>query len=224
MESNPAHAVGGPKRSVRKVKTSALSAEEMHELLTAIDTTSLLGLRDRALIALMGYTFARVGAATGMKIDDYYVQKRRGWVRLREKGGKVTELPCHHNLADIWRSGLWHLSWILFPSPLLPSLSLSPLPSLLPPPPLPSLSPLLPPSPPSPHLRVCPLPPLPLPSPLSPVPSPPASPPPTPPIAPLPPPSRLPRHLPFAVPPPSSPPDLAANPRPRSSLPCAMAG
>jgi integrase/recombinase XerD len=98
MESNPAHAVRGPKHSVRKGKTSVLSAEEMHELLAAIDTTSLLGLRDRALIALMGYTFARVGAAVGMKVQDFYVQKRRGWVRLHEKGGKVTELPCHHNL------------------------------------------------------------------------------------------------------------------------------
>lgn len=98
MQTNPAHAVRGPKHSVRKGKTSVLSAEEMHELLAAIDTTSLLGLRDRALIALMGYTFARVGAAVGMKVQDFYVQKRRGWVRLHEKGGKVTELPCHHNL------------------------------------------------------------------------------------------------------------------------------
>ncbi len=98
MASNPAHAVRGPKHSVRKGKTSVLSAEEMRDLLAAIDVTSLLGLRDRALIALMGYTFARVGAATGMKVEDFYVQKRRGWVRLHEKGGKVTELPCHHNL------------------------------------------------------------------------------------------------------------------------------
>ena len=77
METNPAHAVRGPKHSVRKGKTSVLSAEEMHELLAAIDNTSLLGFRDRALIALMGSTFARVGAATGMRIQDYYVQKRR---------------------------------------------------------------------------------------------------------------------------------------------------
>jgi len=76
-----------------------LSAEEMHDLLAAIDTTSLLGLRDRALIGLMGYTFARVGAATGMKVQNFYVQKRRGWVRLHERRGKVTELPCHHNLG-----------------------------------------------------------------------------------------------------------------------------
>ena len=79
LDTNPAHAVRGPKHSVRKGKTSVLSAEEMHDLLAAIDTTSLLGLRDRALIALMGYTFARVGAATGMRVQDYYVQKRRGY-------------------------------------------------------------------------------------------------------------------------------------------------
>jgi hypothetical protein len=35
-----------------------------------------------------------------MKVEDYYIQKRRGWVRLHEKGGKVTELPCHHNLEQ----------------------------------------------------------------------------------------------------------------------------
>ncbi len=67
MTTNPAHAVRGPKHSVRKGKTSVLSADEMRELLAAIDTTSLLGLRDWALIALMGYTSARVGAATGRR-------------------------------------------------------------------------------------------------------------------------------------------------------------
>lgn len=97
---NPAHAVRGPKHSVRKGKTSVLSPEEMGQLLNSIDTSELIGLRDRALIALMGYTFARVGAALSMKVEDYYVQKRRGWVRLHEKGGKVTELPCNHNLEQ----------------------------------------------------------------------------------------------------------------------------
>ncbi len=105
VAGNPAHAVRGPRHSVRKGKTSVMSPEEMHDLLASIDTGSLIGLRDRALIGLMGYTFARVSAAVGMKIEDYYVQKKRGWVRLHEKGGKVTELPCHHNLEvflDDW--------------------------------------------------------------------------------------------------------------------------
>jgi integrase/recombinase XerD len=97
---NPAHAVRGPRHSVKKGKTSVLSAEEMGQLLASIDTSTLIGLRDRALIALMGYTFARVGAAVSMKVEDYYIQKRRGWVRLHEKGGKVNELPCHHNLEQ----------------------------------------------------------------------------------------------------------------------------
>lgn len=61
-------------------------------------TPILIGLRDRALIALMDYTCARVGAAIQMRVGDYYVLKRRGWVRLHEKGGKVNKLPCHHSL------------------------------------------------------------------------------------------------------------------------------
>jgi integrase/recombinase XerD len=100
VPSNPAHAVRGPKHSVKKGKTPVLEADEMGGLLASIDTDTLLGLRDRALIGLMGYTFARVSAAVGMTVKDYYVQKRRGWVRLHEKGGKVTELPCHHNLEQ----------------------------------------------------------------------------------------------------------------------------
>ncbi len=97
---NPAHAVRGPKHSVKKGKTSVLTAEEMRALLDSIDTTRLIGVRDRALIAVMGYTFARVGAVIQMKVEDYYTQNRRGWVRLHEKGGKVNELPCHHNLEQ----------------------------------------------------------------------------------------------------------------------------
>lgn len=102
---NPAHSVRGPRYSVKKGKTPVLTAEEMRQLLDSIKTDTLLGLRDRALIALMGYTFARVGAAVQMKVEDYYIQNRRGWVRLHEKGGKVNELPCHHNLEkylDEW--------------------------------------------------------------------------------------------------------------------------
>jgi len=72
--------------------------DEARTLLDAIDTTSLPGLRDRALIGLMVYTFARVGAAVSMKVEDFFVQGRRGWVRLHEKGGKEHEMPTHHNL------------------------------------------------------------------------------------------------------------------------------
>ncbi|WP_459252082.1 tyrosine-type recombinase/integrase [Paraburkholderia dipogonis] len=57
-----------------------------------------IGLSDRALIALMVFSFARVGAALAMRVEDVYVQQRRLWVHLREKGGKRHEMPCHHTL------------------------------------------------------------------------------------------------------------------------------
>ena len=78
-----------------------MAAEEARALLDAIDISTLIGLRDRALIGLMVYTFARVGAAITMRVEDVYIQGRRTWVRLHEKGGKVHEMPCHHNL-EAW--------------------------------------------------------------------------------------------------------------------------
>ncbi len=98
IPTNPAHAVRGPKHTQRRGKTPVLQAEEARTLLDSIDTSCLPGLRDRALIGLMVYTFARVGAAISMKVEDFYVQGRRGWVRLHEKGGKEHEMPTHHNL------------------------------------------------------------------------------------------------------------------------------
>ena len=97
---NPASSVRGPKHSVKKGKTPVLSGDEARQLLDAIDTSSVVGLRDRALIGLMVYTFARVGAATGMDVEDWYFQGRRWWVRLHEKGGKQHEMPAHHNLEE----------------------------------------------------------------------------------------------------------------------------
>jgi site-specific recombinase XerD len=100
LEVNPAHAVRCPKHFVKKGKTPVLNTDEARALLDSIDTTSLPGLRDRALIGLMVYTFARVNAALEMKVEDYYVQGRRGWVQLHEKGGKEHAVPCHHSLEQ----------------------------------------------------------------------------------------------------------------------------
>jgi len=95
---NPAAAVRGPKHSVKRGKRPVLAADEARQLLEAIDTATLSGMRDRALIAMMVYSFARVGAATGMRVEDVFTDQRRLWVRLNEKGGKRHEMPCHHTL------------------------------------------------------------------------------------------------------------------------------
>ena len=95
---NPAASVRGPSHTTKKGKTPVLDATEARQLLDSIDVTTPIGLRDRALIALMVFSFARVGAALAMRVDDVYVQQRRLWVRLREKGGRRHEMPCHHAL------------------------------------------------------------------------------------------------------------------------------
>ena len=95
---NPAASVRGPSHVVRQGKTPVLEPAEARALLDSIDTTTQAGLRDRALIGLMVYSFARIGAALGMKVEDVFTQNRRLWVRLREKGGKAHAMPCHHSL------------------------------------------------------------------------------------------------------------------------------
>jgi integrase/recombinase XerD len=97
---NPASSVRGPKFSVKRGKTPVLTAEEARQLLDSIDTATLIGLRDRALIAVMVYSFARVAAALDMKVEDYYTEGRRAWFRLHEKGGKRHEVPAHHNAEN----------------------------------------------------------------------------------------------------------------------------
>jgi site-specific recombinase XerD len=98
MPSNPAHSVRGPRHSVSKGSTPVLSSEEATALLTGMDVSSVVGLRDRAVIAVMTYTFARVGAVVALAVEDYFPQKKRWWLRLHEKNGKVNEMPCHHKL------------------------------------------------------------------------------------------------------------------------------
>jgi site-specific recombinase XerD len=97
---NSAASVRGPRYVVRSGKTSVLEPSEARRLLDSIDATTPAGLRDRALISLMVYSFARVGAALAMKVEDVFIQNRRLWVRLHEKGGKHHAMPCHHNLEQ----------------------------------------------------------------------------------------------------------------------------
>lgn len=95
---NPAHAVRGPKHVVKRGKTPVLTADQARALLGSVDTSTLVGLRDRALIGVMTYSFARIGAVVAMRVEDYFANGKRWWVRLHEKGGKRHEMPAHHKL------------------------------------------------------------------------------------------------------------------------------
>jgi site-specific recombinase XerD len=97
---NPASAVRGPKHVVKTGKTPVLDAADWRKLLDAIPTDTVRDLRDRALIATLTYSFARINAALKMKVEDLRPQGA-GWrLRLHEKGGKHHAMPCHHALAE----------------------------------------------------------------------------------------------------------------------------
>ena len=97
---NPAASVRGPKHVVTKGATPVLTPAEARALLDRIDTGTRVGLRDRALLSVMVYSFARVSAAVGMRRQDYFRQELRGWLRLHEKGGKRHDVPAHHRAEE----------------------------------------------------------------------------------------------------------------------------
>lgn len=103
LSANPASAVRGPSYSTKKGKTPILVADEVHQLINAIPTDTLSGLRDRAIIGTMIYSFARVSATLGMDVTDVYPKHHRLWLRLSEKGGKHHEVPCNHTLEQYLR-------------------------------------------------------------------------------------------------------------------------
>jgi len=114
VSSNPAQPVRGPKYVVTKGQTPVLTGEEARRLMDGIRVVTkvadengvasqapvVIGLRDRAFIAVMVYTFARVAAVLKLKVRDYFSQGGRKWLRLHEKGGRVDAIPCHHNLQQ----------------------------------------------------------------------------------------------------------------------------
>lgn len=100
LDLNPSASVKGPRYSQAKGKTPVLEPAEARRLIDAIDVGTPLGMRDRALIGVMLYSFARIGAVLKLQTADVFIQSRRLWLRLREKGGKLHDMPCHHELEQ----------------------------------------------------------------------------------------------------------------------------
>ena len=93
MPANPASSVRGPKHVVRTGKTPVIEGAEWRHLMDSIPTETVRDLRDRALIAVLTYSSARIGAALGMRVKDVRPQGA-GWeLHLQEKG--TNSMPCH---------------------------------------------------------------------------------------------------------------------------------
>jgi integrase/recombinase XerD len=100
VPANPAHAVRGLRHSVSKGLKPVLSSEETTALLVGMDASTVVELRNRAIVSVMTHTFARVGAVVALNVKDYFPQKKRWRLRLRGKNGKLNEMPCHHKLES----------------------------------------------------------------------------------------------------------------------------
>jgi hypothetical protein len=55
-------------------------------LLDSIDVTELSGFRDRALIGVIAYSFARVSAKAPLRVEDYFEHGKQAWLRLHARG------------------------------------------------------------------------------------------------------------------------------------------
>ena len=99
---NPAASVKAPKYAVQEGKTPALSVEQVRALLRTIDISHIVGLRDRAVIATLVYTGARVGAVAKLHWQDFYQDGNQWWLDLDEKGGKARQIPVRHDLQTYY--------------------------------------------------------------------------------------------------------------------------
>ncbi|HKQ49866.1 MAG TPA: tyrosine-type recombinase/integrase [Phycisphaerae bacterium] len=95
---NPASSVRGP--VVRNVtgKTPATDPAQARLLLHSIDTSNVIGLRDRAILATLMYTACRAGAVSKLRLRDFYTDGRQYYLRFDEKGGADRQIPCRHDL------------------------------------------------------------------------------------------------------------------------------
>src|SRR6201987_915276 len=101
LAMNPAREVKTERFSRTEGKTPAFVEGEVQKLLDTIETSRPPALRDRALLGVLAYTFARIGAVVNLKVEDYYPSGKRFLLRFKEKGGKEKELPVHHKLEEL---------------------------------------------------------------------------------------------------------------------------
>lgn len=95
---NPAASVRGPRYRITEGLTPALSVAQARHVLASISTHSIVGRRDRAIIAVLIYTAARAGAIARLRRSDFYTDGRQWLFRFDEKGGSVRQIPARHDL------------------------------------------------------------------------------------------------------------------------------
>jgi len=101
---NPAATVKGVKETVVEGKTPEITVDQARTLLASVDTSSLMGLRDRAILATLAYTACRAGAVAKLRLGDLQFDGVQFVLRFQEKGGKSREIPVRHDLEGFIRA------------------------------------------------------------------------------------------------------------------------
>ncbi|KAA0220207.1 MAG: integrase [Planctomycetota bacterium] len=100
---NPARSVRGPRVQRVEGSTPAFDVRQARTLLDSIDITTVAGLRDRALVATLVYTAARIGAVCRLRVKDFAPDGTQWCLHFTEKGGKQRRIPCRHDLERCLR-------------------------------------------------------------------------------------------------------------------------
>jgi site-specific recombinase XerD len=98
---NPAATVKSERYSVIEGKTPEIGAGQARTLLKSIDVSNSVGLRDRAVLAVLVYTAARVGAVAKLTVKSLQHDGSQYTLRFAEKGGKSREIPVRHHLEQL---------------------------------------------------------------------------------------------------------------------------
>jgi integrase/recombinase XerD len=98
---NPALSVRGERYAVVEGKTPEITVAHARKLLASIDASHLVGLRDRAIIAILIYTASRAGAVATLRRGSFYHAGDQQMLHFDEKGGKSREIPVRHDLGQM---------------------------------------------------------------------------------------------------------------------------
>jgi site-specific recombinase XerD len=98
---NPALSVREERYEVIEGKTPEITVQHARKLLASIGTATAIGLRDRAILAILAYTCSRAGAAAKLRRGDFYDIGDQWILRFEEKGGKSREIPVRHDLQQM---------------------------------------------------------------------------------------------------------------------------
>jgi integrase/recombinase XerD len=95
---NPASSVRGERYRVVEGRTPEITAEQAGLMLKSINTGSIIGLRDRAILTTLIFTLARIGAVARLRMKDLARDGDDFTLRLHEKGGQIRDIPVRHDL------------------------------------------------------------------------------------------------------------------------------